>query len=503
MQARQGQQQAREATTALVQGHGLVRFAIENSPDQTAEHGLGPDLDEHPSTGCMHGLDLGDELHRLDQVLGHGLLDQRWLGGMQGGTGVGVDRQTPGLPARGLDGGGEQALGRSDEGRMEGGGYRNRAGIDAALLQHLQCLGDAGAGAADNALLRGVVVGDQQLRNGGDGLFDLSTRCLDHGHAAQLAAGAGGSLDDKSATSLGQAHQSREVDLPGSEQGDELAVAVAGKHIAGHTQFTQQAQQAGLYCTEGRLGHVGAGQRRTRRLTGGFVIAGARMDELAQRLAGETLGAGGQQAVGLGQGVGNHREQHGQLAQHIDVLRTLAGEQQGHLARLDAAVAEHDGRIDQHLAGQPLLGLGQLVCQFVEAADHQRQAVFTLAEVVAQVTGDIAQRHLARRRQLRLQLGHLALQLLAAAGTPQQQLGAPGIADALDQPGAVLAGILLEHRMEVGTAETEGTDGGAARLLCCGQPGLCLVEHAERAVVLLQHGVGRLHAQVRRQHLVV
>ena len=46
------------------------------------------------------------------------------------------------------------------------------------------------------------------------------------------AIAAGGSLDDKSATSLGQAHQSREVDLPGSEQGDELAVAVAGKHIA-------------------------------------------------------------------------------------------------------------------------------------------------------------------------------------------------------------------------------------------------------------------------------
>ena len=58
--------------------------------------------------------------------------------------------------------------------------------------------------------------------------------------------------------------------------------------------------------------------------------------------------------------------------------------------------------------------------------------------------------------------------------------------------------------MEVGAAEAEGADPGAARLVGLGvQPGLGLGAEAERAVVQVELGVGGLDSDGRRQDLVI
>ncbi len=58
--------------------------------------------------------------------------------------------------------------------------------------------------------------------------------------------------------------------------------------------------------------------------------------------------------------------------------------------------------------------------------------------------------------------------------------------------------------MEVGPAETEGTDSCASRAVLVGmEPGLCLRAKAERTVPEVEPGIGRLDPDRRRQDVVM
>ena len=58
--------------------------------------------------------------------------------------------------------------------------------------------------------------------------------------------------------------------------------------------------------------------------------------------------------------------------------------------------------------------------------------------------------------------------------------------------------------MEVGAAEAERADAGAARPIGLGvEPGLRLGAEPERALAQVELGVGRLDADRRRQNLVI
>ena len=64
--------------------------------------------------------------------------------------------------------------------------------------------------------------------------------------------------------------------------------------------------------------------------------------------------------------------------------------------------------------------------------------------------------------------------------------------------------VSLEHRVEVGAAEAEGADAGAARAIGLGvEPRLGLGAKPERALAQVELGVGSLDADGRRQDFVI
>ena len=93
-------------------------------------------------------------------------------------------------------------------------------------------------------------------------------------------------------------------------------------------------------------------------------------------------------------------------------------------------------------------------------------------------------------------------QCAAVSGRRQTNSSAGQRRSAALGPVQVIAGVLFEHRVEVGAAEAEGADAGGARILGAVDPRPRLGVQVERAAVEVRLRVGRLD-QRRRQHLVM
>ena len=451
----------------------------------------------------MHGFDLGDELHRAHQVLGHQLLAARHVGRVRPRGGVGIHRHRGALPGRGLDQVRQRLLRRLHQAAVEGRSDRDLLRLDAGRSQLAHRRLHRRTRAGDDALQRRVVVGDDDAVDVGDGVLDVLAQRRHRGHRAQLGTAGLGSVDDEAATGSRQLHQRVEVDRAGRVLCDELAVAVPGQHLGLQPQALHQAQQAHGHRTQRRLRDVGLCQRLAR---GGLVVVAvgaAREHELGQRLVEALPERRCQRLVGRRQRVGHHREQQRQFARHAGVLRTLPREQHRQLAaQRRAAAVEHARRRQLGFAAQEGLRCRELAREVVAAAGHDGQALFADMPALGQAGRDVAQRQARRGNQRRLQRAQARQQLRAVGRCPHQQLGRPVLARGALQPGPVLAGVLLHHDVEVGAAETERAAGGAARCAAV-QPGHGLVHQVQRRVGHGQGLVGVLHAQVRRQHLVV
>ena len=109
-------EQAGEAA-AVVDRDRLMRALGQDLGRQPAQDRLRPDLEEDARAVLVHRLDLGDELDRPHQVLGHLLARLGDLGRMRAGGGVRVDRNAHRLPRRRFDQRRQLALRRLDQAR--------------------------------------------------------------------------------------------------------------------------------------------------------------------------------------------------------------------------------------------------------------------------------------------------------------------------------------------------------------------------------------------------
>ena len=123
-----------------------------------------------------------------------------------------------------------------------------------------------------------------------------------------------------------------EVEGTGRHQRAVLAEAVAHHHVRAHTVVLEQPGQREVGGEHRRLGDLGARQLALRLLDGGRVVP---VDEDVRRERSPEQGR--HDPVRLREGLGDHRNPVAQGLQHVDVLRSLAGVEEGHLGRRTTA----------------------------------------------------------------------------------------------------------------------------------------------------------------------
>ena len=208
-----------------VGGHGQVGLARQRALDQAGEHPPGPDLDEHPHAGLVHGLDLVGEPHALGDLPGDQLAG---AGRRSSGYGAAVV-----LDHTGTAGGPEVDVGQvaaepvggpGHDRAVEGAGDGDALGADPVVLEQRHGRVDGGGRAGDDHLLGVVVVGDHHVAALDERLDLVALGGRGGGHGAGVVAGG---LEDGLGPRLGQRQQGGLVDRARPRQGDQLAVAVA------------------------------------------------------------------------------------------------------------------------------------------------------------------------------------------------------------------------------------------------------------------------------------
>ena len=380
---------------------------------------------------------------------------------------------------------------------MEGRGDAEPAGAEARGLEGLLGGLDGGRRAAEDDLIRGVVVGRHDVGHAGvgEGRHHGVLVALHRRHGARRRRGLG--RHDRAAAAGGP-HEGLLIEDTGGVQGGDLSEGVAADHVGREAQGAHQAEVAEAAHADGGLGDVGGRQGRLLGLAARLIEGGGREDRPVQGLVLDLgVEVGGPIPGGAG-GV----EVAGHPRAHVQDLAALAGEEESHLA-LDRAEAvggaAGQGEGLTGLAGDPLRGLAELVGQLGARGRHHREAGgggrieaglggpgdvlegavgAGLAGPIAGLGGHVGAVHAAEDHQL----GGQAVQAARLGG---------------------LAQVLLDDHVEVGAAEAEARDAGPPAVVAAAHPGARLEVQVEGAVVQVHLGVGRVHLDGRRQGLVV
>ena len=242
-------------------------------------------------------------------------------------AGVGVDREARRVEFRRVNRGRQRRLGRRHQFGMERTGYRQQAGAQSfgAELQHR--LFDLVLGPRNHRLLGCVVIGDAHTIKAQHQRSNALARALHRRHAARLR-GLGCSRH-RATAGCGQTQEIGWIEGTCSHQRRVLAVAVpCGRHRFDAQAFSQ-AQIAQRQGTDGRLRHACIGQCGVLNRFRLCIETGVRQHQRGQRTT-EFLC---QHDVSEFQRLAHFRQVQCGLATHVQVLRPLPREQEGHCRR--------------------------------------------------------------------------------------------------------------------------------------------------------------------------
>ena len=521
-----------EAAQGLVEGHhiGLLGMVAEQDCDVVAQHvgcepvqgPLRPHLQEHPRAGVVQRVQALDELHRrgdllcqqVEHRLGHAVAHRVELAGH-----VGDDRPYRRVQVQPLQCAPQRLAGGRDDAGVERVAHRQAGGQPAPRLARGQrCLhGDGGA--ADHRLRVRVDVGEHDIAvDAVDQQLHLVDRGEHGGHHAVVLDGQAGHLVPAGAHRL---QRRGERQRPSCDEGAVLAQAVTDHHVGLDAVRGEQGGEREVGGQHRRLCDLGVAQvflgavHRRR-------IVGVDEDEVAQRFAEQRR----HHPVGLHEPFGHDRFGRSQPAEHVHVLRALAGVHE--CDRGGRACAAEHPTTSQHRPHRRRLERrqcpGGLVGQLCRVAVVDCQPLGC-----GQRRG---RRRLRRRGRTGCRGGQHVAQLLDQPGfgggaeherTPQRgfrrrhrgrqrgcrrsnggcEIGAHR--HHLRRVHAQTPGyVLFEHHMEVGATEPERTDPRGAHTSACGRRPLAqLGVHAERRGRPIDVRVRVGEVQARRQHLVV
>ena len=498
-------EQTIEATDVIVDARHAVRPVLEDQVDEARLDVLRAEPHEDACPGFVHRLDFGHELDGLRQVLGKRRTYARGVRVVRGGGGVGIDgeprlaetRVGQSLREHGLCGGYER--------RMERRAHGQHARVDTVFFEKGHGLFDGGAGAGEYALVRRVVVGDEQIRKARRDPLDGVSRRLGRSHSAQVPALAG--FDDVPATRFRHLQQRGQVQDAGRIERRIFAVAVSRRHVRLQVELLHDGPQRGLDHADGRLGDFRACQRCRRGFFLGRAVQTAGIDQPAQARAGTDarLDALAQDAVAGLQHAAKRREGERDLTHHVGVLGTLAREDHRHLAVVGQRLEREEALRRQRRTGrvfQVRHELGQALADVVLRADHDGRGNAVRRQLAGQRDGEIAQGRPRSRLELRQHCPHAIHERRPVRRPEHEHLGGPAVQRCL-LPGAELTAVLFERDMEVGAAEAERTHAGAPRPVGRRHPGLGLGHQVQRAGRVGDFRVGLRDVCVRREHLVV
>ncbi len=548
-----------QATERPVHGHGVPLAGVvrvegqdvvpgaEHILGEPVEHPLRARLDEDAGAGVVQRL---EPVHELDgraeltsEQVQH-LRDRVGSHGIEAAGDVGHDGQARRPQVEGVQHLHERAGGRRHDVRVEGVAHGQDLGPHTGVLEDLHRLPDGPGCAPDDAFLRAVDVGDDDVAvHRLDGATDLIHGAEHGGHDAGVVQGyAGHGL----ASCRDRFQRVAEGDRPGGRQRTPLAQAVAHDHVRLHAVRRQEPRQRRVHRQHGGLGDgrllepfLGFGQ--------GVLVRVVEEDVLGQGPAQ----IGRHDLVRLLERRSHDRLRVPQLPQHVDVLGPLPREEEGDLARLPAAQVHapvpecpppavvaglqgtqglrarrpellgiavvhrqanrrvqvapgrrrrlrHDAglRIRQHRS-QPLRHL-----RLRRAADDQRPAQRRLQPRRGTAPEGSGARRRARHREVRPTHSRAwACPCLRRRRRRRRgcELGPLYI---VPPPGQSPGNVLLQHRMKVRPAEPEGAHAGTAHgpvLL----PGPQLRVDPERGALEVDPRIGRVEVDAGRQGLLV
>ena len=209
-------------------------------------------------------------------------------------------------------------------------------------------------------MTRCVVVGDHQIE---PFEFQQFAHCVDiccNGHHAATIAVA---LTHQLAPQAGQSVQIRLIDTCCSAQRYQLAITVAGRELGIEAEMLQHPEGAQADRANCRLSILGQSQLG---LLTGAIFCIEHRDRIDLVTGARTVT--GFVGVGRGQGLGHLWKLAGKIAQHTDVLRTLARKQSGSAAL--CCTAGVTGA--QRRAPKTIIGISQqyqTVCEYVGQTD--------------------------------------------------------------------------------------------------------------------------------------
>ena len=370
-----------------------------------------------------------------------------------------------------------------------------RRDLDAALGEPFRCRFDSGGGAGDHRLLRMVQVRDHHP------VDPAQRRChfLGIGSGARHRACIGQvEIQHRQPAPRHQADRIFGAQHARGGGGRELAQAVAEGDVSAGAKLLQQDMQRESHRSHRGLAHLGLHQAP-------FCLGRRfRIEEAPQRTA-EARVEVGDRVVEMIEPVAEGGDLLVHLSEQPDLLRALAGEEQGDLPVLERPLGEHGAGDDlprrrnvgrRHRIRGAIAALVQLV----------RAGQQSLREHLERVRRDgqprIAMRPLRQRIRDVRERASLAAQSRQCLGDQPREPGDEGGASAGEQE-ELRAGLarrrqaaawlgrlprFLEHEMGVRTAESERADARTARL-AVGLPGHLRLREEEWTRAQLELGI--------------
>ncbi len=493
-----------------------VGLVFEVVLGQRLQGALGTDLDKDACPLAVAGLDALHELHRRRHLIGQSATDGlHVVRGVQ--LAVDVAHQGDGRRVElHLADGAVQRIGRGRH-HLAVEGVRDRDDLrgHAEIVEEVHGAIHGVAGAGDHGLLLAVHVGRGDVAaNLGQATNDL-VGGTEHGR--HLALVADGHRCHGPRTGADRDQGLAEVDHARADGSGPLAQAVAHHHVGEHAVLAQEAHDGDVGRDHRRLADGGVLERLLRvlhaRLVAGILVHVARERPSQDRAHG---------GVGLREGLTHDRVGH--VGQHVHVLRALTREQERDLGR--GATTEVDA-----------LGLKDAPLARVVLVERIDGGLALLGEVGTVLEGDDqavlgSQERGAGRRAIRQLAGPGVRHGLPEAGAQPRQIGVGDGEHLAEHRGAVVldggrdraarAGtvrgrhlhrrlplpehpghVLLDHDVEVGTAEPERGDATATGRERRPLPRPRLGVDLEGDLVERDRRVGRLVIDRRRQDLVV
>ena len=497
-----------------------VIVLAEHILDEAVQGPLGADLDEHAGTGVVQGVEPLHELHRRRHLLAQEVEHRlgRGVRRIELAGDVGHQRDARRKYVETSQAGDQRHRGGCHDRGVEGMADRDPDRLHTCRGEGVDRRHDGGRGSAHHGLVVGVDVGDHGVAGGRlDDPLDLGQR-PEHGrHRAVVLHRQAGHLVTACAHGLQRGVEGQRT---GRDQRAVLAQAVAHHHVGAHAVGGQQATDAGVGGEHRRLGDLGL-QQLLFELRHRLRVVAVDEDVRAERAAEQR----GHHLVGLTERVGHDRLGRPQPLQHVDVLRALAGVQEGNLR--SGPAADEDTLLTDHAVHRGVAA-GQRFDGFVELA----RQVGCIGEVDGEPHGGLADRWIGpggSRRSTGARLVerpvHLGQQIGVVTPTQHQRAtrrGLGGIGDDVGRGGGrcsrarqrrrgeharrglvAARHVLFEHDVEVRAAEPEGAHASPADPARRRGPLAQFGVDRERHAVPVDVGVRVVEVEAGRQHLLV